>query len=1272
MSRTSSQLSVPLPVLLEKMKSTDSDHRVMALIDLNKDLTRILAPLPPNTTSSSSSSSSSSRRAPDPTYTDDYTETTLTENVLRLLADTNAEVKSSAVSCIALMVRKPRPQVLTNIVNSLLDGVSSNDEERRDISCLALKSVVLEMPVDGQHVVQNIEKIVTRVFALFKSDIHPQLASELLQTLTDLFNRFSNFIINSPNLQTTSLSSLNNILSTARPAIRKRAIPTISALISTNPSLFDSSLKTQIQTGLSQSPESTRVWLGVVATLARGLSVQKVGALLAEEKIGETVLKQTENPEDAETVEAALVALEVLVLRCPTEIAPYISSITQRALTLVKYDPNYVDIDDDDDVDMDAEEDDEEDDDFEEDAYSDDEDDSWKIRRSAAKLVLALIGTRNELLGDFYGNAAPVLISRFSEREESVRLEVLAAFEVLLRQTASARAAELASGGRNKRKRSEGMDEDYVADDSIASYLRPVIPQLSRAILKQISSKSVPTRQQCFVLLREISKALSGGLDDSADAICTAATSAIRSVDSATSASLAIAALSFLTAFFADHSPKIYADHLAQVVPAIVRCLKDKLQRISFEAFNAVSSLARSARPKGTMAPLPTTFVQPIQQIFKATTDILADNNVDADVREKALDTLGYLLVHEGDIFASSYSTALPLITSRLANENTATTAVLVIGKAAESPLCKGPELEAWLLQVLPEVVVALRRTKRSTTKNMEFSCLSNILTRVGNGLPEKTAIDIIGELQPFIDTPTALQVVALILSQQPACRPAVDAQLSPKIMELIKTPSVNQHLVEALSSFFAAYVDGDQDCTTRLVPALVENLGKTNSLPDATRGGTSTYTTTAKIIGTTVAHSHRNTAGVLAMFQKVIKSPKATEPDVYLSLLCIGEIGRITDLSTTPDVFERSLTFFENDSEEVRSAAAFATGNLAVGAPKVFLPAIIKHIETASTEATRLLLLHGLKEVILHSSSAQLELLADTLWKPLFADDVSTKEGDIGDDGIRNVKAACIGKLTTTAPGKFLPQLQELLRSSPQNRAIVAAAVRYTFIDTSSSYDEIVAPIIVEFLSLMKDTNLIVRRLSLASLNSAIQHKPHLIVDKLNTLQPLLYEETHIKKELQREVTMGPFKVIEDDGLENRKTAYETMYTLLGTCFSRIDLPTFTERVMASLSDVNEVKVLGLMLLLRLGQMSPTSVIPRLDDITNALKDMMKDVEVRDDTVKQDLERKEEMQRSTLRTAVPLYKLSSPQQAPQFHTFVSALLASDKWRDFKDYQGSL
>jgi cullin-associated NEDD8-dissociated protein 1 len=67
--------------------------------------------------------------------------------------------------------------------------------------------------------------------------------------------------------------------------------------------------------------------------------------------------------------------------------------------------------------------------------YSDDDDSSWKIRRSAARLLQAVLATRSELLAEFYKSVAPLLISRLSEREESVRLEVFAALEVLIKQT---------------------------------------------------------------------------------------------------------------------------------------------------------------------------------------------------------------------------------------------------------------------------------------------------------------------------------------------------------------------------------------------------------------------------------------------------------------------------------------------------------------------------------------------------------------------------------------------------------------------------------------------------------------------------------------------------------------------------------------------------------------------------------------------------------------------------------------------------------------------
>lgn len=339
-------------------------------------------------------------------------------------------------------------------------------------------------------------------------------------------------------------------------------------------------------------------------------------------------------------------------------------------------------------------------------------------------------------------------------------------------------------------------------------------------------------------------------------------------------------------------------------------------------------------------------------------------------------------------------------------------------------------------------------------------------------------------------------------------------------------------------------------------------------------------------------------------------------------------------------------LEYFKSDSEEIRSAAAFAAGNMAVGAPDEYLPVLVRDIESATDEPSRLLLLYALKEVIMHSNTGQLEKLADFFWKPLF--------GDVGgqdDDGIRNIKAACIGKLTIADPARFIPQLQvsyiltalehtdvqEMLNGDAQQRALLAASIRYTFIDASPAYTEMIAPLVGDFLSLMNDSEPVVRRLAVAALNAAAQHKPGLILDKLNYLQPFLYKETEIKEELQRYVQMGPWKgelgtkveanfaVLEDDGLENRKTAYETMSTLLKECFAKIDFPSFTDRVLAALRDVNEIKVLGLMLLLKLAEDDPATVVPHLDEVVESLKAIMKDLEVKEDTIKQDLQRKGE-----------------------------------------------
>ena len=74
------------------------------------------------------------------------------------------------------------------------------------------------------------------------------------------------------------------------------------------------------------------------------------------------------------------------------------------------------------------------------------------------------------------------------------------------------------------------------------------------------------------------------------------------------------------------------------------------------------------------------------------------------------------------------------------------------------------------------------------------------------------------------------------------------------------------------------------------------------------------------------------------------------------------------------------------------------------------------------------------------------------------------------------------------------------------------------------------------------------VRRLALSALNSAARTKPHLIREHLPAILPSLYQETVVNPDLIRTVQMGPWTHKVDDGLEARKTAYETLYTLVST----------------------------------------------------------------------------------------------------------------------------
>lgn len=118
---------------------------------------------------------------------------------------------------------------------------------------------------------------------------------------------------------------------------------------------------------------------------------------------------------DDELKENTFQTFESLVLRCPTEVKPFVNDILEQALEFIKWDPNYDAISDEEEEEE-EEEDEEEGGMSDEEDYSDDDDMSWKVRRAAAKCIDAVVITRPDFLEELYKKVVPAVIARFKER----------------------------------------------------------------------------------------------------------------------------------------------------------------------------------------------------------------------------------------------------------------------------------------------------------------------------------------------------------------------------------------------------------------------------------------------------------------------------------------------------------------------------------------------------------------------------------------------------------------------------------------------------------------------------------------------------------------------------------------------------------------------------------------------------------------------------------------------------------------------------------------
>jgi hypothetical protein len=119
------------------------------------------------------------------------------------------------------------------------------------------------------------------------------------------------------------------------------------------------------------------------------------------------------------------------------------------------------------------------------------------------------------------------------------------------------------------------------------------------------------------------------------------------------------------------------------------------------------------------------------------------------------------------------------------------------------------------------------------------------------------------------------------------------------------------------------------------------------------------------------------------------------------------------------------------------------------------------------------------------------------------------------------------------------------------------------------------------------------------------------------------------------------------DDGLNNRKGAFEAMQTLvsaigraglaegqnrtltlftlkqLNTCFTKMNANELFDIILVGLADFDEVKLLALMMLQRLAALAEGIVAARLDDLVESIENIAKPIVAAKDDTEQDVQRK-------------------------------------------------
>ncbi|KAK6945544.1 TATA-binding protein interacting (TIP20) [Dillenia turbinata] len=1185
--------------ILEKMTGKDKDYRYMATSDLLNELSK------------------------DGFKADADLEVKLSNIVLQQLDDAAGDV-----SGLAPLVKKVSETSVLEMTNKLCGKLLNGKDQHRDIASIALKTIVSE--VTSSSVAQCV--ILSLSPQLIKGITGPGMSTEIkcecLDILCDVLHRFGNLMAKDHELL---LGALLSQLSSNQASVRKKTVSCIASLAS---SLSDDLLAkatvevVKLLKNKGTKSEMTRTNIQMIGALSRAVGY-RFGPHLVDTVPVLINYCTTASENDEELREYSLQALESFLLRCPRDISSYRDEILHLTLEFLSYDPNFTDSMEED---TDDESHEEEEEDESENEYTDDEDISWKVRRAAAKCLAALIVSRPEMLSKLYEEACPKLIDRFREREENVKMDVFNTFIELLRQTGNV---------------SKGHPRWLLKQD---------VPKVVKSINRQLREKSIKTKVGAFSVLKELVVVLPDCLADHIGSLVPGIEKAL--IDKSATSNLKIEALIFTRLVMASHSPSVFHPYIKALSTPVLSAVGERYYKVTAEALRVCGELVRVLRPN--IEGYGFDFKAYVHPIYDAIMSRLTNQDQDQEVKECAISCMGLVISTFGDNLKSELPACLPVLVDRMGNEITRLTAVKAFAVIAASPL--QIDLSCVLEHVVAELTAFLRKANR-VLRQATLGTLNSLVVAYGDKIGSSSYEVIIVELSTLISdsdlhmTALALELCCTLMADRrssPNVGLTVRNRVLPQALTLIRSSLLQGQALSALQNFFAALVYSANTSFDTLLDSLLSS-----TKPSPQSGGVARqalYSIAQCVAVLCLAAGDQKCSSTVKMLTDILKddsSPNSAKQ--HLALLCLGEVGRRKDLSLHANIETIVIESFQSPFEEIKSAASYALGNIAVGNLSKYLPFILDQIDNQLKK--QYLLLHSLKEVIVRQSVDKAEFQDSSVEKIL---KLLFNHCESEEEGVRNVVAECLGKIALIEPAKLVPALK-VRTSSPSafTRATVVIAVKYSIVERPEKIDDIIYPEIASFLMLIKDSDRHVRRAAVLALSTAAHNKPNLIKGLLPELLPLLYDQTIVKQELIRTVDLGPFKHVVDDGLELRKAAFECVDTLLDSCLDQVNPSSFIVPYLKSgLEDHYDVKMPCHLILSKLANKCPSAVLAVLDSLVEPLQKTI-NFKPKQDAVKQEVDRNEDMIRSALRAIASLNRISGGECSHKFKNLMTEISKS-------------